>query len=91
MKGSNITKLDHLTAIAEQTGDYSEIEGKPFPGIVAHVWEWFLDLSAGRGQGGISYTEIKSWMELTGNRPTPFEIRLIKRIDIAYLKRNNSG
>lgn len=85
MGDSKITNLDHLLAIAEQTGDFSEIEGEPIPGIVSHVWDWFIELSNARGEGAISYSEIKAWVELTGNQLTPFELKLIKKLDVLLL------
>lgn len=88
MGDSEITNLDHLSKIAEQTGDYSELEGPEFPEIVRHVWDWFLELNSARGEGGISYSEIKAWLELTGRSITPFEVQLIKKIDIAFLTKD---
>lgn len=91
MGDSKITNAEHLEAIAEQTGDYSELEGPEFPEIVAHVWEWFLELHSARGEGGISYSEIKAWCELNGRIVTPFEIGLIKQIDVVFLTKDKHG
>lgn len=55
-----------------------------------YLWQWFLELHAGRGSGGfgpsaISYQDIKAWAELTGHAPTPWDIETIKQLDYAYL------
>lgn len=91
MGDSGITHAEHLQAIAEQTGDYSELEGPDMPEIVTHVWEWFLELSSARSEGGISYSEIKAWLELTGRSISPFELTLIKKLDILFLTKDKDG
>lgn len=65
----------------------AELLGEQMPYVLRHVWEWFLELSAtrqtGMGFSPISYTEIRNWADLTGRAPLPYEVRLIRRIDIA--------
>jgi hypothetical protein len=62
--------------------------------IIMYLWEWFLDLNStrqsGMGMNAISYSEICAWCELTGNRPSPYEIRVIKLLDRVYLEHYNS-
>lgn len=68
--------------------DVPELDGPDPPGIVSHVMEWFMELNSAR-QGPISYSEIKAWSELTQRHITPFEITLIKRLDLTYLEQQN--
>lgn len=54
------------------------------------MWGWFCELSAARGGNGfglspISFTEIDAWARVTGERPTPWEVGLLRRIDTAIL------
>jgi len=52
------------------------------------VWFWELaSARQGNGFGGnpISYSEIKSWAELTRRAPNPFEVDVLRRIDAAIL------
>ena len=54
------------------------------------VWGYYIDLanartSNGYGPNPISYTEINSWNDLTGSCVTPFEVKIIKRLDITYI------
>lgn len=85
-----MTRYEHLTVISEATGeDVPELDGPDVPGIVSHVFEWFMELHASRQQGPISYSEIRAWSGLTGRQPSPFEIDLIKRLDLTYLEQQN--
>lgn len=60
--------------------------GPDMPEEFAHVWLWFVELDEARtvsgfGASSISYVDIKAWAELTGRDPTPFEVRLLRRLD----------
>lgn len=33
------------------------------------------------GSDKLSYSEIKAWAQLTGNEPTPLEVKAIRQID----------
>lgn len=60
------------------------------PGSLAHVWEWFTELSNARGAGAfslnpISFQDIESWARLTGNQLTSFEVQLLRRLDEVFL------
>jgi hypothetical protein len=67
--------------------------GKRFPAIPAAgelVWEWFMDLDAGRQSGmqanPISWSEIKAWQELTGHSPSGWQLSAIRAMDNARLE-----
>lgn len=90
MGESKLTWREHLDAIWKQTGSApDQLEGDPFPEVVAHVWGWYLELHNTRTDGPISYREIESWARITGTAPTAFEISLIKKADFEYLKSRN--
>lgn len=92
MPGSEISRYDHLMAIAKQTGeDPEELHGPEFPEVISHVYEWFLELHSGRQNGPIGFSDIKAWSELTGRQITPFETRLIKNLDAEYLKQQHDN
>ena len=66
-------------------------EAPPFPSIAGHVWGWFQELQEGRSGNGfgpnpLSFAEIAAWASLTGRRPQPWEVRALKKIDLAYLE-----
>lgn len=64
----------------------------PAPNVPAageHIWDWFWSLHGGRRAGfgpePLAYSEIAAWCALTGARPMPDEVRIIKAMDAAYL------
>jgi hypothetical protein len=89
------TYREHLKAVEEMTGiTPQELTTVEVSHIIMYLWEWFLDLNStrqsGMGMNAISYSEICAWCELTGNRPSPYEIRVIKLLDRVYLEHYNS-
>jgi hypothetical protein len=66
-----------------------------FPQQMLHVWSHFIELSSARTSGmginPISFTEIKSWSELTDTPVSSRDIQAIKKLDSVYLKVMNSG
>lgn len=92
-----VSVRDHLTQ-AEKSGrkkdpKYSipELHPPPPPRVLNYLWGWFCELeqtrdSSGFGLSGIKYREILAWSLLTGRSPTPWEISVIKRLDMARLK-----
>lgn len=65
--------------------------GPDFPEEVLHVWSAFLFLSETRAAGfsgplPITYSEIKSWTELTGNYLSPWEVEAVKKLDAVYMR-----
>jgi len=56
----------------------------PWP--LAHIWEWFGELCAGRrGSEPLAFADIDAWSRLTGAMIRPSEVALIKRLDFAWL------
>ncbi|NTX58150.1 hypothetical protein [Myxococcus sp. CA039A] len=59
------------------------------PAPLAHVWEWFCQLAGARSAGAfslapISYQDIDAWARLTGHRPTPAEVGLLRQLDDVF-------
>ncbi|RKG68646.1 hypothetical protein D7V80_11650 [Corallococcus sp. CA054B] len=66
------------------------LEAPPLPEALAHVWGWFAELSNARGAGAftlnpISFSDMESWVRLSGHRPTSSEVQLLRRLDEAFL------
>jgi hypothetical protein len=62
----------------------------PLPIGLEHVWNWFCAVAATRSNNGfgllpISFGELAAWSRLSCAEPTPWEISLIRRIDMAVL------
>ena len=52
--------------------------------------EWFNELQNARQSNGfglsvLTYAEIGAWASLTGRTPTPFEVKLIKDLDVLFV------
>jgi len=83
---------DHLEQIERQTGKKPKdlIPPVEFPVEVAHVWSAFLTLSRRRSAGmsgnPLSFSEIKTWMELTHTELKPWEVEAITDLDDVYMK-----
>ena len=61
-----------------------------------NVWDYFLDLNDGRSNNGfgansLSYTEIYSWVQLTGTTLSSTELKILKHLDRIYLSVHNKG
>jgi hypothetical protein len=65
------------------------------PPVFAHLWGWFLRLSARRGGGyGLAplfFQEIDAWARRTRLDPTPWEIEQLEKLDDLYLKISNEA
>lgn len=88
-----ISQREHLEQVEKQTGRKPKDLENPneFPTVLSHVWSFFIQLHNSRTSGFsgpnlITYQEIESWKNLTGNSVTPYEIDCIKRLDMEYMK-----
>lgn len=84
------TKRAHLRQAEKQTGQVLIEETEP-PAGAEYLLEWFWDVSKGRGEGfsgpmPLSSGEIKAWAELSGLELDPWEFRVIRTMDRAFLE-----
>jgi len=64
-----------------------QLIGPEFPELLSHLWEVFVNLSNSRSDKiPLSYTEIKSYVDLMGENLLPRDIEVIKRLDQIWLK-----
>ena len=66
------------------------------PQSIYYLYQIFLDLNLSRSGSGfgvnpISYTEMNSYLHLTGQRLLPWEVRILKYIDMIYLVAENKS
>lgn len=85
------TKLEHVEAVTGRRP--AELDGPEIPDGCEHLLGWFHDLNTGRGSNGfglnpLTFAEISAWSSLTGTVIRPAEVRLLKAMDLAYLKAN---
>lgn len=46
-----------------------------------YLWDWFLEMRSGEP---LTYTEIKSWAELTLQKLMPWEVEVMRLLDRLY-------
>ena len=81
----------HLTQAWKATGVKPDALNVDIPPQSRRAFAWFNELCMGRSSNGfgmnpLSYMEISAWCSLRGVALRPFEVRLIKLLDMAYLK-----
>jgi hypothetical protein len=67
-----------------------------FPDVALRTWGKFHTLSETRTSGmsgplPITYSEIKNWMDLSGESISVYELDLVKKIDGLFVRINNGG
>lgn len=83
---------EHLEIVAQVTGEVPEELALPdFPEELRLVWYKFEAIGRGRSYGingadPISYSDMYYWCRLTGWALEEWEIELIKRLDMMWLK-----
>lgn len=92
------TRRDHLhvAAAATKKTPVELLDQPEFPESAKHVWDWFLELNAGRtasmaGLNTISYSEIKAWADLLKENLAVWEVNAIKALDRAFLNRKDKN
>lgn len=88
------TIRQHLEQVVRSSGGKivpPELDIPDMPPELEHLWLWFVDLSRARpstgfGPGALPYSEIMAWVALSGERPSSWEISVLKRLDGVYLE-----
>lgn len=85
------TLKDHLEQIEAVSGQTPKelINPTDLPYALEYIWNWFIELSNSRPTGfsglePLSYPVIESWMRVTGNAPSAFDVSLIRKVDDLY-------
>lgn len=82
---------DHFKQAEKSSGKMvPELHPDPLPRNIEYLWGWFLDLHSSRGSNGagpnpIGFPDIRFWAELSGERPSPWEVLMIRRLDQIYI------
>lgn len=89
---NGVSKFDRYSH-AEEGGAIVDMPEITVPTIAIYLWEWFLDLHTTRTSGfstnPITYQELKAWTDLTHSYPSPWEITVLRRMDMRYLETVN--
>lgn len=91
-KGSKVTLRASLAQVEKQLGrkplqlqQLSEVER---PEEAEYLWGWYLELFNG---GKLTYQELDAWSRLTRRVLLPWEVRVLKTLDLIYLKVHCDG
>lgn len=89
------TRRAHLQEAAKHhaKGAAEALAGPELPESCAHVWTWFCELAVSRpapaapGQlpPRFTYAELDAWARLSGARPRPWEIALLRELDALWV------
>jgi hypothetical protein len=92
--GDGTTTLrEHLMQAEKQIGKgkVKELQMPPFPFQLYREWGWFSDLHAARQSSGfgplpLSYSEMHSYFFLINEKPNPWQMGMLRRLDGVALK-----
>lgn len=85
-----------LRQVAKTTGkSHPLLDLPPMPAAAEHLWAWFQEINEGRtgtgyGSNQITWADIHAWSILTGTKPHPWEVRLLKSLDRVWRKTFNA-
>jgi len=85
MSDTDTTYRQHYKSIEHQGGHVPELHVE-VPRELRYVFSWFSELSSSRGEGGILFSDIAAWADLTGHSLLIFEVQLLNKIDRIYLE-----
>ena len=96
-QGDGATLRHHLEQVYKQTGkrpeQFTEVE---CPEEMRYLWQWFCELSGTRqysevGAMPITFQEMDAWARLSGNEPSPLDVKVLKQIDFIALQPKAKG
>jgi hypothetical protein len=90
------TRREHLEAAARVGVVSEELEVPQCPDELRYLFEWFIEVSGGRGNSGfgpnaLAWTDLAAWASLTGNAPSPVEVGILRDLDRVFLRSVNDG
>lgn len=94
MQGADITRREHYQSLKQQGLNVEELNRPDVPKDVTYIFDWFLELQNGRqysnfGPQPFSWTDIKSWAELKNYSLMSWEVDVLKKIDMLFIKNTN--
>jgi len=86
------TLRTQLEQVGKTTGKRDpRLDGPEIPPAGEHIWAWFWALDSARSSSGfgispIGYGDIDAWARRTGVDPTPWEVSVLRDMDMAYCR-----
>jgi len=83
-----------MAKLGKKIKGLEEAERPACPWQFVHIWQWLNELlsgctASGMGPITIGWQDLLAWCELTGERPAPWETRLLMRLSV--LRANIEG
>lgn len=88
-QGDGVPLRDHLEAVWRATGNKpAELDVPPLPPSLAPLWQVYLQLDAGRNDGGfgaaaVGWQDLAAWQRITRQPLTGWEAEALIRTDRA--------
>jgi len=76
------TLRKHLTQLKKW--DLIEEASPVVPSMAEHLWEWFWDVISGKGGEEGFWMSLKAWSEMTGTKPTVWEVGVLQQLHGEY-------
>lgn len=92
-----ITLRERLLQVHNSSGAYDpRLDLPTIPRELEYLMGWFWEIRSAIGGSGfganpISFTEMKSWCDLTNIELNPWEVSVIKKLDMEYMKISNKS
>lgn len=69
--------------------DMPPLDGSDY--LIGDLFEIGPTMAAGMGEGPLTFGEIQAWIELTGVKRQPWEIRFLRRLSLEYLAQSHKS
>jgi hypothetical protein len=86
--------MGYLSAVPEGSKEQrlkSWVMTLPEPGPLFYLWSWMWEIGMNSADGGIRYSEIKAWSEMTSTNVTPDEARALSDLAKTWFNELHRG
>lgn len=90
-KGSKVPLRDHLLQVQKtlKRPPKQLLEHTPLAEELRYLWHYYAEVKP-KGSP-LTYSELKSWSDLTGKLLAPFEVKALMQLDNLYYSGLNNG
>lgn len=81
------TRREHLESYARQSGRWPrQLDPPDVPFGAEHLWDWFWQIIGGKGAEEGFWVCLRAWSEMSGVRPSMWEVGILRRMHAEYQK-----
>ena len=81
---NGVTKRQHFTQL--QQWDWIEAKIPIIPTGGEYLWEWFWDITGGKGSEEGFWSCLRAWSDMTRTRPSMWEVDVLHKLHNEYSK-----